>query len=250
MGVITYNGITSTSLGIVVETLPNYEFAEAEVEATHIPGRNGDAIISKGSYKNVDRSYSIAKGSLDGSYVTFANEINRWLHSADGKYAMLEDSYEPDYYRMAYFKSSGTFQNILGQAVRATITFSCKPQRFLKNVNPIQMTSTTIIQNVTGYETKPLINVVTTMPDAEFDIGDITVKFGVSHGSFYIDCESGLIYMLTSTGSGMNFANEVTFYDKNGIQTWDFPKLSSTDTRINPVKGISSITVTPRWWVL
>ena len=41
MGVITFNGITSSSVGVEVETFPNYVAPQKDYEVIHIPGRNG-----------------------------------------------------------------------------------------------------------------------------------------------------------------------------------------------------------------
>ena len=59
MGVIIYNGISSEEFAIQVEHPPGYETPEKDYEVTHIPGRNGDIYVDKGSYKNASRSYDI-----------------------------------------------------------------------------------------------------------------------------------------------------------------------------------------------
>ena len=66
MGVIYYNGKSSEEFGIVVETTPNYEIPERDYEILSIPGRNGDVVIDKGNYKNVERSYNIAIVAEEG----------------------------------------------------------------------------------------------------------------------------------------------------------------------------------------
>jgi len=132
MGVIIFNGSSSKDYGIQVENPPGYHTPERDYEMVHIPGRNGDLIIDNGSYKNVNKSYNIAFGKVDGDFTLMASQVASWLNSAEG-YARLEDSYEPDYYRMASFKNSLDIENILSQAGRVTIDFDCKPQRFLKS---------------------------------------------------------------------------------------------------------------------
>lgn len=131
MGVIYFDGVPTSDYDIVVEHFPDYEIAERSYETTTIPGRNGALIYDGGVYSNVERSYDIASATYDGNFRTASANIIRWLHGVLG-YARLEDTYEPDIYRMAYFKGGVTIENILNWAGRLTITFDCKPQRFFK----------------------------------------------------------------------------------------------------------------------
>ena len=101
MGVITFNNITSSSLGIEVETFPNYEVPEKEYQITHVPGRNGDLVVDTKTFQNVPRPYEVSVATRNGeTFTQKMNAIAEWLHSASG-YDRLEDTYEPDYYRMA-----------------------------------------------------------------------------------------------------------------------------------------------------
>ena len=75
MGVITFNGIASDKLDIQVEHPPGYETPKKDYEIVHVPGRNGDVYIDKGSYQNVSRTYDIAMGMM---YYCFRNyKVNR-----------------------------------------------------------------------------------------------------------------------------------------------------------------------------
>lgn len=65
------------------------------------------------------------------NYEQMAVRVLNWLHQGSG-YLRLEDSYEPSYYRLASYKENANLTNILAQGGQATITFDCKPQRFLK----------------------------------------------------------------------------------------------------------------------
>ncbi|MEY8515320.1 hypothetical protein AALC25_00060 [Lachnospiraceae bacterium 29-84] len=132
MGIIVFNGKSSKDYGIQVEHPPGYQTPARDYEMIHVPGRNGDILIDNGSFQNVDREYQIAVGSKGEDFTGMANKISEWLHSASG-YARLEDSYEPEYYRMASCADGITVENLLRHAGRATLTFNCKPQRFLKS---------------------------------------------------------------------------------------------------------------------
>lgn len=133
MGVIIFNGVASTDYNIEVETYPEYETPSKDYEAVHVPGRNGDVYISLESYKNVNRTYEISVASPEPNHYTrLANGVSEWLNSAVD-YARLEDSYEPEYYRMAVYEDEVSISNILNHGGKTRVTFKCKPQRFLKS---------------------------------------------------------------------------------------------------------------------
>lgn len=162
MGVVTFNGISSKDLGIEVETFPSYQVAERVYQSINIPGRDGDVLVDTGSFKNTTRQYKISVATYNQtSYFEKINKVVEWLHSSSG-YARLEDSYEPGIYRMAYFKDSQSIENIFDEAGRATISFTCKPQRFLKEGElPIRLVSAgQFLINNTAYSAKPLVRIL------------------------------------------------------------------------------------------
>lgn len=118
----------------MVEHFPSYEMPERNYAVTHVPGRNGDGVFDPNDYKNVDREYEFAFVSQHPvvTYNLLAAAVSHWLHQGSG-YLRLEDSYEPNVYRLAMYKENNTFANILNQGGRATIKFNCQPQRFLKS---------------------------------------------------------------------------------------------------------------------
>lgn len=238
MGVILFNGKCSADYDILIEHSPNYEFPQKDYEIIHVPGKNGDIVIDKGSYKNINRSYDIAIGSLDKEFILLANKISEWLNSASG-YARLEDSYEPEYYRLAVYEESGTIENILGHAGRITINFNCKPQRFLKSGDEsIEVSSGTKLYNQTGFTALPIITVKGN-GDGVLRIGNYIATITSIESSITIDSERGDIYKGTA-----NLNSRVTLKDKK------FPKLISGDNEISFSGGITSVEVIPKWWTL
>ena len=130
MGIITFNGVSSESLGLKVWTFPNYEVPEKEIQMIHVPGRSGDIVIDLDSYKNVERSYQVSLYDKNKSFAELGRILSGWLHSANG-YAILSDSYEAGFYRMALYNEEVSYTNMLNQALTATIVFNCKPQRYV-----------------------------------------------------------------------------------------------------------------------
>lgn len=162
MGKFTFNGKSSESLGLVIQTPPTYTFPDRDMTSSHVPGRNGDLYIDNNCYKNVERAYSLAKGYAAGSsYIDNAEEILSWLTSAKGKYVKLTDTYDPLVYRLALFNMSGSFTDIWNGALTIPVSFICKPQRFLISGDTPVTTSgaTAEIENEYGYPSKPIISV-------------------------------------------------------------------------------------------
>lgn len=261
MGIIVYNGEPSTNYYLHVEHPPEYTFAERNYEVTHVPGRNGDLVFDQGSYNNVDTSYEVSVGALDKSLPDLARGVSEWLHAPTG-YARLEDSYTPQFYRLGMYTESATFTNELMHAGRATITFNCKPQRFLKDgENPVNLAisgskeGTITISNPTNFTAIPEIifgsnslkdwNVYVTV---ENSLGTVRYKFTASNvsrsGDICVDGDLMQCYML----GGGNYNSSLTLVD--GV----FAKLPPGETTIKIANlgtaNLQRAQVIPRWWTL
>lgn len=241
MGVIIFNGIPSTNYGIHVETPPVYATPERDYEVVHIPGRNGDLVIDNGSYKNVTRKYSISVGEIDGNFTTLAAGVSEWLHSASG-YARLEDSYESDYFRLAYYVADAEMENLFHQAGKMSIEFNCKPARFLKaGERAVPFTTDGSISNPTFQKSFPKLTVVVS-GSGTLTIGDQTITIsGLTNSTrMVIDSELQDIY---EEGSLTNLNSKVSLSD-------GFPLLSPGVNTITFTGSITSVEVIPRWWIL
>lgn len=238
MGVIIFNGISSESLGIQVETQPGYQYPERDYEVIHVPGRSGDVLIDTGSYKNVEREYQISKVMGEGEFHILANQISEWLHSANG-YARLEDTYEPLYFRQAFYMEDGSVANILGQGGKATIKFVCKPQRYLRSgEQSIAATKETTIGNPTGFTAKPLF-VVEGTGSGTLTVGNNALLINSIRNKITIDSELKDAYQ-----DSTNRNSDIT------LSTYGFPALPPGQTTISFSGGITKVIVTPRWWTL
>lgn len=132
MGNLKYGDISTKDMDLVIQFPPTYDFPERDSETFHVPGRSGDLVISNDSFKNTTRSYSLASVFRPGTdFVANSERIIAWLTANPG-YHRLEDSYDPEVYRIAMFKSKGSLQNYYDRATILNITFDCKPQRYLK----------------------------------------------------------------------------------------------------------------------
>ena len=236
MGIVIFNGISSQDLHIQVQTEPDYDFPEKDYEVTHVPGRNGDIVIDQGSWQNVSRKYNLAMDAVKISYTEVASKLVQWLHSASG-YARLEDSYEPDFYRMAMYKDSGSISNIYNKAGQIEVEFTCKPQRYFKSGEIADIfTTSTEYRNPTDFPAKPLIKIHGS-GSGTVGIGTYTVTINDILDGMIVDSEQQDTYKdQTNCNSRVSIA--------------EYPKLVSGNNVISISGGVTSIEIIPRWWTL
>lgn len=249
MGVIIFNGKSSNDYHIQVEHPPGYDFPERDYETVHVPGRNGDLIIDNGSYKNVNRTYEISVGDMDRLFPTMARDISNWLHSGE-PYSRLEDSYEPDCYRLASYVEEGKIENLLFHGARIKITFNCKPQRFLK----------------IGDRKKKLTHDLSTIKNpTPYDAYPIILVYGNGTGIGYLTIESKEYNYYTAVNIMRGSRNPIIInsevqdvYDNDEntnrnpdvIITKGFPVFKPGNSTIAYSGDITAVEVIPKWWIL
>ena len=98
-------------------------------------------------------------------FIGNAERLIKWLTSKEG-YHRLEDSYDPNVYRLACFKQNGSLVNYYDKATALNVTFDCKPQRYLKNGEESINFSGSIatLENPTGYSALPEITLKNILP--------------------------------------------------------------------------------------
>lgn len=250
MGNLIFNGVSTEDLGVVIQTPPTYEFASRDYEVIHIQGKSGDIVIDNKSYQNTKRTYYLAKAFRDKTkFVENVNALVTWLTSASG-YARLEDSYEPDYFRMALFRDEGSLTNLYDKATAITITFECKPQRYLKKgeipINISKIDTYVRIINTTAY---------TALPEISMDGDNLTIEFISGKDKTQPNNTS----ILSSTYNQMCIIDseledcytETNYINDKITLTNGFPKLYPG---VNWIKisgtALRSFAIKPRWWQL
>ena len=255
MGILVFNGISSKDLGVVVQAPPVYEFPSKRYDVVQIEGKNGDVVIDKKSFNNVNREYNLASVfRRNETFVSSARSFVDWLSTVNG-YARLEDTYEPEYFRLAVFRSGGQLPNLYDKATGMTVRFECKPQRYLKSgENPIILKGTTTyvrIYNDTQYIAEPEITVNGTITSIEVikgndQNGSEKTIYTYEHltkpqpNKFVIDSELQDVYTDTEY---INDASRLT----NG-----FPKLYPGENliKVTTTNSNAIVSIKPRWWVL
>lgn len=234
---VTYNGVTSTSLGVFVGGAGAYGAAALDITKYEIPGRNGDLIIPNNRWKNITIAYP---AFIPSDFEIRVQMVRNWLTSSRA-YARLEDTYDADHFRLAIMSEEQEFEPVQFNAgANFQLVFDCKPQRFLlTGETPKAMTSGQTITNPTQFEARPLISVVNPTIGATIRVGTYRLTCVKSYtGTVSIDCETRNIF------AGLNNLN--SYFTVTG---GDFPALAPGANTVT-FTGVSSLTIIPRWWEL
>lgn len=263
---IVFNGKNSVNnFGLVIDQLPESAHASRHGDLYQIAGRNGTFVHEDGTFENYEQVYDV---NFIGNAFSKGRDVATWLLGSRG-YCRLEDSYEPDFYRLARYAGPLNIENVLQQGARASIVFDCRPERYLKsgetaitamsNVYAAQSPSVTYdLVNPTGQVARPIIRVTgqggirfaVTPANASADVViEMAIGTTTTTVTVIIDCET---YTVTDT-SGNDMSSRVSFVDQDGYP--EFPKLQSGVTVVKqiPFNGggyIQSLEIVPRWWSL
>lgn len=270
MGVITFDGRQSSAYGIVVEHFPDYTMPKPDYEIIHVPGKNGDIIIDKGSFQNIERKYEVALANdpLATGAKKFNELITRlgeWLYPTVG-YGRLSDDYDSTHFYMASFQNGLSIKNIENYGARATVSFNCKPFRYLNIGEQSISYSTspsTLNNNVTAFHSMPLLKLKIHAKSTETNltVAGISVKINTTK---ILDRLTGVDRIVTLDCELQDFYYEPTSGDvinlNDCIKTpQGFPKLlGRTDYIITPQANvitfnttyISKVEVTPKWYTI
>lgn len=123
-----FNGVDSRDYGVYISGQGTFSAPQKAYQFYNIPGRNGALLGNEHRLENISVSYeAFIYTNFDENLAAFRS----FLLSING-YARLTDSYHPDEYRMAVY--TGPFEPKVeskNDCGSFTITFSCKPQRYL-----------------------------------------------------------------------------------------------------------------------
>lgn len=254
---ITWNGISSSSLGVKVERFPALNRPARKYDRYSVPGRNGDLFIWQDAWTNYDQLYEIY--ATEGNAPAKWRDIMAWLMPPTpqlttdnlktleyGGYRQLVDSYEPDTIRLAAFVYETNIENSWNRLGRAVIRFTCRPERFTNDAfTALGYTypTTTTVTNPTDRIAKPWIELNNTSLTA-FTSGTLAtingrriVFSGTGSISFAcFDCER----MTVTQNSMGNLSNQFSLPDGWPVLT---PGVNSII-----LDDVESVDIYPRWW--
>lgn len=138
-----------------------FDAPERAVEAVSVPGRNGDILIDQGHWNNITVTYKC--GIATEQQINFSEAISAYRNALASQigYVRIEDSYNPDEYRLGTFNKGFSVATAgHNESGEFTVSFYCKPQRFLKSgETAASISSGDVLENPTLYPSSPLIKI-------------------------------------------------------------------------------------------
>lgn len=260
---IIFNGVSSDEVGVIVEHYPKIIFPKRKVEVYNVPGRNGDRIIDQEVYENYDQPYEIFLDSKDrGGLEAVLPKIASWLLSGTG-YCRLEDSYFPDFYRMAYVPNAHEFLSYFNEYGRGTLTFNCAPERWYKSGDiEVEVQNGQTFYNPSGFKAWPLFHFGSTINLTIKHIGEkvagripdtddivYTQNMQTSYGSIaYLDPKEHRVYTyIKNTQSGKTY---YTYTDQSASYVGEYDPFYFGKITQLTWDNNAKVYVKPRWWTV
>lgn len=255
MEYIIFNGQKSSDFGITISGEGVYNAPARKYDSYVVPGRNGALLIDTGMFENITVSYPAA---ITRDLKTYEAAIRNWLLGASG-YCELRDTYHPDEFRIARYSGGFTFNEItqLHRDGRMTLSFDCKPQRFLdagKQAINVPYTGVDVVNpalNLSAFcnaSAKPIFMFffrsieaqgVTIRNASGNTTGTISVVGEAAEfGTVTIDCET--LDARFPDGSNANIYVSVS----------GAPELPLSGVSHVSAVGLNPVTMIPRWWAI
>lgn len=242
----------SNSLDVYVTGVSVYNGPVRDAELIVIPGRNGALYKDNGRFENVDITYHC--GMYADTQQNFATKVQKFRDSFalyGIGYSYLYDDYNPDEFRIAAYKGGFDLDPVaMSTAGEFDITFSCKPQRYLKSGDSTSsITSGDHITNPTSWASQPLISFQTSTGSGTITLTQnggahptqtITLSGAPTNEVIYIDCEVGECYKYS--GNTIVSLNNYVSFGSN------IPVLYAGTTYITYTNTVNTVKITPRWW--
>ena len=261
MSSFVFNGKSSRDFCLNVDQLPAPVHPARRGDPYRIAGCNGTEYQEDGTYENYTQPFKIWFRDFVSNRDVYqiSNDIATWL-LCSRNFCRFEDTYEPEYFRMARFAGPLNIEAVLRKYGRTTLEFEFKPERYLKSGEQQVKGSNSIeLSNPTGQIARPRIKMqgvgkTTLVCNAVYE-GTmehhlaIDVDFGSSGSTITIDSNT---YKAT-------FANGSDAYgalSRSGSKYPSLPQLYRGVNHIGQVDDvttegrISSIEIVPRWWTV
>lgn len=233
IGYLVYGEKCSKDYGLYVSGGGTYNAPERDVELVEVPGKNGDLVLDNGRFKNITVTYP---AFIRHKFKDLSGAAREWLLRTSG-YVKLEDSYNPEYYRLARFGGPLDFDTrVLNRSGECNLSFDCKPQRFLIEGDfAIDVSNGMQLFNPSPFPALPIIRVYGA--SGTLMVGDVIIQISDIPEYMDIDCEL------------MN-AYKGTVNCNSKINASRFPTLPAGQTGIAYEGNIEHVKIKPRWWTI
>lgn len=210
--------------------------AKRKMTSTPIPGSNREIVEMDYAWEPYDQPFSLFVGDgSENSIQSVLVDVARVLYKEG--WQVLQDDYEPDYYRLAYYEGPFDVENRKTRVGVFTITFKCRAERFLISGNiEVDVPSGNNIFNPTAFKAKPLIHIEGS-GNGTVTVNGTTMTFTNIADYLNVDCEKEDVYRLPAE-------------NRNNNMSGNFPVLDSGYNLVTFTGGITAVKITPRWWTL
>ena len=233
---LTYDGQNLSAFGVYVGNTSAFKSPEREITDVVVPGRNGSLTRDENRFNNVALSYECYV--VEDAPQNFKALQEILLSSAS--YRRLEDSIDPDYYRMARVHAETDFDIISTMHEQGTfqVEFDCLPQRFYKSgETAVEVTTTGTLVNPSKFTALPLIRIY---GNGTVSVGDVQITVA-EHTDPYIDVDCDVRNCFYGSTNKNSF---VTLTDHR------YPALKTGNTGVTISGSITKVEITPRWWTV
>lgn len=242
---IQFAGVSSDDVRLIVQHHPHRIIPQRKYSTAAVPGRSGDLLDMQDAWANYTQTYDVfLRGGKRGDVPMLARAVAEWLCGARG-YQRLEDSYEPNCFRLAYFVGPLDIEDRLTRYGRCTLSFGCKPQRFLVEGEQLLTVahSGDAVLNPTVFPARPLLQITTSGAGTVIFAGTVVnILENSGFSPLCIDCETGETHTASSGGNRIN---------RNGsIFAPELPILPAGESAISWTGSVSGVELVPRWWTL
>ena len=240
----TYNGVNSLDMGLfIMEQSGADNAAKPVIETINVPARGNFVVdnrideLDNQQFNDYVRKY-VCCVDIDAFKLDLEEHARRlyaWLYGSGIEYKKLYDTYDRDYYTLAYVSSGASVselaKRLLGQI---EIQFTCKAyKRALKGDKTITITKAATITNPEGFTATPYMKI--------YGSGNVTLYINNrAHGFKNID---GYIEV---DSENMNAYKGDTLQN-NKMLVGAFPKLAAGDNNISWAGNVTKIEIVPRW---
>ena len=225
MGYISFRGVRSDSIGLMIEKMPSHKRAGIRHTEYEVPGRDGALHVVDG-YAAFDMQVVVF---MHNAEAILRQTVNAW---ADGT-GDLFTSDDPDKcYRASVLNEVVYTRRQYGGKYydTAKITFRCQPFMYETTPKIYTFTQNGIIVNLGNIPSMPLIT-VTGSGDCSFSIGGYSVQLTGVNTPVTLDCEAG--YASTENGA-------VTMQGS-------FPEIGLNDSAVEINGNITKLEIKGNW---
>lgn len=228
----TFDGVASSDYGVYTSGNQTFNAPSRDYTEVIVPGRDGVLTLDNNRFNAIPHIYN---AFIIDNFNANIKGLRNALMAKRGQ-LILTDTYHTDEFYKAYYEKG--LEADVAQFLRAgefEIEFTRDPRRFLTSGNtPTTLSASGTITNPTLFDAYPLITVTGT---GELGVNGESITINYNTSTTTIDCEMKEIY---------NGTTNLGLY----VELDEFPTLSPGSNNIVLGDGITSVIITPRWYIL